>query len=149
MQNFEIKDASSIDIVEISKNIAKEKGISPEEVIEAMEFAIAKAGRTKYGLEQDIRAKVNRDNGKIGLFRYLEVVEEIDELPLEERVNKNKLKSLEEKDKNLKVGEYLIEELPPLDFGRIAVQTAKQVIYSRVKEAEKIMQYNEFKRQSW
>ncbi len=145
MQNFEIKDASSIDIVEISKNIAKEKGISPEEVIEAMEFAIAKAGRTKYGLEQDIRAKVNRDNGKIGLFRYLEVVEEIDELPLEERANKINLKSLEEKDKNLKVGEYLIEELPPLDFGRIAVQTAKQVIYSRVKEAEKIMQYNEFK----
>ena len=79
MQNFEIKDASSIDIVEISKNIAKEKGISPEEVIEATTFAIAKAGRTKYGLEQDIRA-VNRDNGKIGLFRYLEVVEEIDEL---------------------------------------------------------------------
>ena len=145
MQNIEIKDASSIDIVEISKNIAKEKGISPEEVIEAMEFAIAKAGRTKYGLEQDIRAKVNRDNGKIGLFRYLEVVEEIDELPLEERANKINLKSLEEKDKNLKVGEYLIEELPPLDFGRIAVQTAKQVIYSRVKEAEKIMQYNEFK----
>ena len=53
--------------------------------------------------------------------------------------NKINLKSLEEKDKNLKVGEYLIEELPPLDFGRIAVQTAKQVIYSRVKEAEKII----------
>ena len=74
-----MKDSSSIDIVEISKNIAKEKGISPEEVIDSMEFAIAKAGRTKYGLEQDIRAKIDRNNGKIGLFRYLEVVENIDE----------------------------------------------------------------------
>ena len=74
MQNYEVKDSSSIDIVEISKNIAKEKGIAPEEVIDAMEFAIAKAGRTKYGFEQDIRAKIDRDSGKIGLFRYLEVV---------------------------------------------------------------------------
>ena len=77
MQNFDVKDGSSIDIVEISKNIAKEKGISPEEVIDAMEFAIAKAGRTKYGFEQDIRAKIDRNNGKIALFRYLKIVENI------------------------------------------------------------------------
>ncbi len=145
MQNFEIKDSSSIDIVEISKNIAKEKGISSEEVIEAMEFAIAKAGRTKYGFEQDIRAKIDRDTGKIGLYRYLEVVEDIDKLPLEERDNKINISSLDDQNKHLKIGENLVEELPPLDFGRIAVQTAKQVIYQRVKEAEKIMQYNEFK----
>lgn len=95
MQSFDVKDSSSIDIVEISKNIAKEKGISPEEVIDAMEFAIAKAGRTKYGLEQDIRAKIDRKNGKIGLFRYLEVVENIDELPEEERANKINVKTLD------------------------------------------------------
>jgi len=145
LQNYEVKDSSSIDIVEISKNIAKEKGIAPEEVIDAMEFAIAKAGRTKYGFEQDIRAKIDRDSGKIGLFRYLEVVENIDELPEEERQNKIDTKSLGKENKELKTGEYLIEELPPLDFGRIAVQTAKQVIYQRVKEAEKVMQFNEFK----
>ena len=145
MQNYEVKDSSSIDIVEISKNIAKEKGIAPEEVIDAMEFAIAKAGRTKYGFEQDIRAKIDRDSGKIGLFRYLEVVENIDELPEEERQNKIDTKSLGKENKELKIGEHLIEELPPLDFGRIAVQTAKQVIYQRVKEAEKVMQFNEFK----
>ena len=95
MQSFDVKDSSSIDIVEISKNIAKEKGISAEEVIDAMEFAIAKAGRTKYGFEQDIRAKIDRNNGKIGLFRYLEVVEDIDELPQEERANKINIKTLE------------------------------------------------------
>ncbi len=145
MQNYEVKDSSSIDIVEISKNIAKEKGIAPEEVIDAMEFAIAKAGRTKYGFEQDIRAKIDRDSGKIGLYRYLEVVENIGELPEEERQNKIDMKSLGKENKELKIGEYLIEELPPLDFGRIAVQTAKQVIYQRVKEAEKVMQFNEFK----
>jgi len=145
LQNFDVKDSGSIDIVEISKNIAKEKGISSEEVIDAMEFAIAKAGRTKYGFEQDIRAKIDRNNGKIGLFRYLEVVENIDELPEEERTNKINIKTLDKNNKHLKVGEHLVEELPPLDFGRIAVQTAKQVIYQRVKEAEKVMQYNEFK----
>ena len=102
MQNFEIKDSSSIDIVEISKNIAKEKGISSEEVIEAMEFAIAKAGRTKYGFEQDIRAKIDRDTGKIGLYRYLEVVEDIDKLPLEERANKINISSLDDRNKHLK-----------------------------------------------
>ena len=145
MQNFDVKDSSSIDIVEISKNIAKEKGISPEEVIDAMEFAIAKAGRTKYGFEQDIRAKIDRNNGKIGLFRYLEVVEDVDDFPEEERANKINIKTLDKNNKHLQAGEHLVEELPPLDFGRIAVQTAKQVIYQRVKEAEKIMQYNEFK----
>lgn len=145
MQNFDVKDSGSIDIVEISKNIAKEKGISPEEVIDAMEFAIAKAGRTKYGFEQDIRAKIDKNNGKIGLFRYLEVVEDIDEFPEEERANKINIKTLDKNNKHLQAGEHLVEELPPLDFGRIAVQTAKQVIYQRVKEAEKIMQYNEFK----
>ena len=112
MQNYEVKDSSSIDIVEISKNIAKEKGIAPEEVIDAMEFAIAKAGRTKYGFEQDIRAKIDRDSGKIGLFRYLEVVENIDELPEEERQNKIDTKSLGKENKELKIGEHLIEELP-------------------------------------
>ena len=64
---------------------------------------------------------------------------------MEERANKINISSLDDQNKHLKVGENLVEELPPLDFGRIAVQTAKQVIYQRVKEAEKIMQYNEFK----
>ncbi|MBD22732.1 MAG: transcription termination/antitermination protein NusA [Alphaproteobacteria bacterium] len=137
--------SSNFDIIDVAKSIAKEKGITSEEVLEAMETAIAKAGRTKYGYELDIRAQVNRDNGYIGLFRYQEVVTDLESLPSEERVNKINVKDLPKDHKALKVGEFLIDELPPLDFGRIAVQTAKQVIYQKVKEAEKVVQFNEFK----
>jgi N utilization substance protein A len=133
------------EILDVAKNIAKEKGISAEEVLEAMETAIAKAGRTKYGFELDIRANINRDSGFIGLFRYREVVENLDELPSEERLNKINKSDLEKEHSNLAIGEFVIEELPPLDFGRIAVQTAKHVIFQKVKEAERIVQFNEFK----
>ena len=143
MEKNEIKDSLSFDIIDVAKNIAKEKGIDEMEVIEAMEMAIAKAGRTKYGFELDIRAHVDKETGKIGLYRYQEVVEDIEILPSEERINKINISDL--KNKSLKIGEFLREELPPLDFGRIAVQTAKQVIFQKVKEAEKIMQFNEFK----
>ena len=143
MEKNEIKDSLSFDIIDVAKNIAKEKGIDEMEVIEAMEMAIAKAGRTKYGFELDIRAHVDRETGKIGLFRYQEVVENLEILPSEDRINKINISDL--KNKSLKIGEFLREELPPLDFGRIAVQTAKQVIFQKVKEAEKIMQFNEFK----
>ena len=143
MEKNEIKDSLSFDIIDVAKNIAKEKGIDEMEVIEAMEMAIAKAGRTKYGFELDIRAHVDKQTGKIGLFRYQEVVEDVKMLPSEERINKINMSDL--KNKSLKIGEFLKEELPPLDFGRIAVQTAKQVIFQKVKEAEKIMQFNEFK----
>ena len=70
MDKDEIRDSMSLDIIEVAKNIAKEKGIEETEVIDAMEMAIAKAGRTKYGLELDIRAHVNKNTGRIGLFRY-------------------------------------------------------------------------------
>ena len=143
MEKNELKDSLSFDIIDVAKNIAKEKGIDETEVIEAMEMAIAKAGRTKYGFELDIRAHVDKETGKIGLYRYQEIVEDIEILPSEERINKINMSDL--KNKSLKIGEFLREELPPLDFGRIAVQTAKQVIFQKVKEAEKIMQFNEFK----
>jgi N utilization substance protein A len=144
LENNEVRETHSFDLIDVAKNIAKEKGISSEEVITAMEVAIAKAGRTKYGYELDIRAEVDKNTGRIGLFRYQEVVKNIEEFPLEERTNKINQNDLPPKSK-LNVGEFLIEELPPLDFGRIAVQTAKQVIFQKVKEAERIMQFNEFK----
>ncbi len=144
MENTEIRDQQSLDLIDVAKNIAKEKGISSEEVLEAMESAIAKAGRTKYGYELDIRAQVDKKTGKIGLFRYQEVVKDIEEFPEEERTNKINSNELP-KEIKLGIGEFLIEELPPLDFGRIAVQTAKQVIFQKVKEAERVMQFNEFK----
>ncbi len=145
MEKDEIKDSQTFDIIDVAKNIAKEKGIDELEVIDAMELAIAKAGRTKYGLELDIRAHVDKETGRIGLFRYQEIVENIENLPEEERINKINHSNLNKEYESLKVGEFIKEELPPLNFGRIAVQTAKQVIFQKVKEAEKIMQFNEFK----
>ena len=110
-----------------------------------MESAIAKAGRTKYGFDLDIRAHVDKKTGRIGLFRYQEVVKDLEILPMEERINKVDKSGLSKDNKSLDIGDFVKEELPPLDFGRIAVQTAKQVIFQKVKEAEKIMQFNEFK----
>jgi len=145
LENKETIISQNFDILDVAKTIAKEKGITSEEVLEAMEMAIAKAGRTKYGYELDIRAHVNRDNGYIGLFRYQEVVDNVESLPEEERVNKINKSNLSKDNSQLKTGEFLVDELPPLNFGRIAVQTAKQVIYQKVKEAEKVVQFNEFK----
>ena len=81
MERDEFKDTQTFDIIDVAKNIAKEKGIDELEVIDAMELAIAKAGRTKYGFELDIRAHVDKKTGRIGLFRYQEVVD-IESCPL-------------------------------------------------------------------
>ena len=91
-QPNEDKDFFPVDLIEISKNLAKEKGIDSEEILLAMETAIAKAGRTKYGQEFDIRAQVDRQSGKIGLYRYMEIVDSLEEQPEEERINKIDLK---------------------------------------------------------
>ncbi len=139
------KDLFPIDLLEISRNLAKEKGIDSEEVLEAMETAIAKAGRSKYGQEFDIRAHVDRDSGTIGLYRYLEIIESFEGQPDEERINKIEIKDAKKKDDKFKVGDFMTEQLPQIDFGRIAVQTAKQVIVQKVKEAERAMQFSQFK----
>ncbi|MDP7468361.1 MAG: transcription termination factor NusA [Alphaproteobacteria bacterium] len=128
------------DLIQVADAVAREKGIEREEVIEAMEMAIQKAGRSKYGHEFDIRAEVDRDTGEIQLARYIEVVDEVEneatQLTLEEA---KKTKS------DAQVGEFLVDPLPPMDFGRIAAQTAKQVIVQRVREAERARQYTEYK----
>ena len=139
------EDLFPVDLLEIAKNIAKEKGIDSEEVLSAMENAIAKAGRTKYGQEFDIRAHVDRKSGKIGLFRYLEVVESLDSQPDEGKVNKIQINEAKKKNSDVKIGEHIVDQLPQIDFGRIAVQTAKQVIVQKVKEAERSMQFELFK----
>ena len=144
-QPNEDKDLFPIDLIEISKNLAKEKGIDSEEILLAMETAIAKAGRTKYGQEFDIRAHVDRTSGKIGLYRYMEIVDSLEKQPEEERINKIDLKKALLKKPEAKIGEFIIDQLPQIDFGRIAVQTAKQVIFQKVKEAERSVQFQNFK----
>ncbi len=145
MEKNDVLVGKNLEILDVAKTIAKEKGISSEEVLDAMEVAIAKAGRTKYGYELDIRAQIDKESGYIGLYRYREIVDSLESIPSEESINKVSHSELPKDKSHLKTGEFLVDELPPLDFGRIAVQTAKHVIFQKVKEAERVVQFNEFK----
>ena len=133
-----------MEMLQVADAVAREKGIDREIVLGAMEEAIQKAGRSKYGHDHDIRATIDRKNGAIEMKRYREVVEKIDEEE-EEEVRLLTLEQAQREKKDAKVGDFLIDDLPPLDFGRIAAQTAKQVIVQKVREAERARQYLEFK----
>ncbi|HPD83195.1 MAG: transcription termination factor NusA [Alphaproteobacteria bacterium] len=133
-----------MEMLQVADAVAREKNIDREIVLEAMEEAIQKAGRSKYGHDHDIRASIDRKNGNIALKRYREVVEKIEEGE-EEEIRLITLEQAQREKKDAKVGDFLIDELPPLDFGRIAAQTAKQVIVQKVREAERARQYIEFK----
>ncbi|MDA0656481.1 MAG: transcription termination factor NusA [Proteobacteria bacterium] len=128
------------ELLNVADAVAREKGIERDEVLEAMEQAIQKAGRSKYGLENDIRAKIDRSSGEIRLARYVEVAAEV-----ENDATQTTLEEAQRREPSIQVGEFLIDPLPPIDFGRIAAQTAKQVIVQRVREAEREKQYEEFK----
>ncbi len=124
----------------VADAVSREKGIEREEVLEAMEQAIQKAGRAKYGHEKDIRATIDRKTGDVRLSRWTEVVDEV-----ENEDTQIALSIARKFRPEIQAGEYLIDPLPPIDFGRIAAQTAKQVIVQRVREYERRRQYNEFK----
>ncbi|MBY0272758.1 MAG: transcription termination factor NusA [Alphaproteobacteria bacterium] len=124
----------------VAETVAREKSIEKDQVLEAMEQAIQKAGRSKYGYEHDIRAKIDRKTGEITLVRCQEVVEE-----LENPATQLTLEEAQAIDPNLKVGDVITEPLPPIDFGRVAAQTAKQVIFQKVRDAERHRQYEEYK----
>ena len=128
------------ELVMVAETVAREKGIEREEVFDAMEQAIQKAGRSKYGHEHDIRAQIDRKSGEIKLARYLEVAEEI-----ENELTQVTLDAAQLRKPDAVVGEFLVDPLPPIDFGRIATQTAKQVIVQKVREAERARQFLEFK----
>ncbi len=132
-----------MELLQVAENVAREKNIDPEIVISAMEEAIQKAGRSKYGHDQDIRAEINRGNGIIELKRYREVLD--NEAEIENEVAQLTIDQAKRIKPDAAVGEFLIDDLPPLDFGRIAAQTAKQVLTQKVREAERARQYEEFK----
>ena len=132
-----------MELLQVADMVAREKNIDREIVLSAMEEAIQKAGRSKYGHDQDIRAAIDRDSGGIELKRYREVVANDDEI--ENEVAQLKLDQAVKIKPDAEPGEFLIDDLPPLDFGRIAAQTAKQVIMQKVREAERARQYEEFK----
>ena len=128
------------ELLQVADAVARDKGIDRDEVLEAMEQAIQKAGRSKYGHEHDIRAHVDRKTGEIILARYLEVVEVV-----ENETTQLTLDKARKKKADAQVGEFLVDPLPPIDFGRIAAQTAKQVIVQKVRDAERQRQFNEYK----
>jgi N utilization substance protein A len=129
-----------IEVLAVADAVAREKGIERDTVLDAMEQAIQHAGKRKYGHEHDIRAEIDRKSGEIHLFRYLEVVEAVENPSTQIAVEDARLRN-----PAAQAGDFLSEELPPIDFGRIAAQTAKQVIVQKVREAERKRQYEEYK----
>jgi transcription termination/antitermination protein NusA len=128
------------ELLQVADTVARDKGIDKDEVLEAMEQAIQKAGRSKYGQEYDIRAEIDRRTGEIRLLRFREVVETV-----ENEATHIPLAAAKRLNTEAEIGDFITDPLPPIDFGRIAAQTAKQVIVQKVRDAERQRQFNEFK----
>jgi N utilization substance protein A len=134
--------ANRLEILQIAKAVAEEKSIDQRIVIEAMQEAIEKAAKAKYGQEHDIRARIDAATGEQTLWRVQTVVADAE---LEDEAKQLRLSEARKIDATLNIGSELKEELPPFDFGRVAAQTAKQVITQKVRDAERERQYNEYK----
>ncbi len=132
--------ANRLELLQIADAVAREKLIDRELVIEAMEDSLGKAARSRYGAEYDIRAFIDRKSGEIQMSRAMEVVEEV-----ENHFTEISLAEAQLKNPAAEVGAFITDPLPPMDFGRVAAQTAKQVIVQKVREAERERQYEEFK----
>ncbi|KAA5601894.1 transcription termination factor NusA [Blastochloris sulfoviridis] len=132
--------ANRLELLQIADAVAREKVIDRSIVIAAMEDAIQKAARSRYGSETEVRAEINPKTGELRLSRLLLVVDQVEndatQIAVEEARRKNPA---------AQVGDYIAETLPPLEYGRIAAQSAKQVIVQKVREAERDRQYQEFK----
>ena len=132
--------ANRLELLQIADAVAREKTIEREIVIEAMEEAIEKAARSRYGSETDVKAEINPKTGELRLSRLLHVVEEV-----EHPATEIELADAQERNPAAQLGDKIADPLPPIDFGRIAAQSAKQVIVQKVREAERERQYEEFK----
>jgi transcription termination/antitermination protein NusA len=135
-----VTSANRLELLQIADAVAREKMIDPALVIEAMEDSLGKAARSRYGAEYDIRAKIDRKSGELFMTRYRHVVEEV-----ENHFTELTLDDARAIKPDADLGDYLTDPLPPMDFGRIAAQSAKQVIMQKVREAERLRQYEEFK----
>ena len=132
--------ADKLELLRIAEAVALEKSIDKELIINSMETGIAKAAKSKFGNENEIQVNINRDNGDIEIFRKLLIVEKP-----ENNNTEISLEGAKALNKEKKLGEEILQPLPTFDFGRIAAQTAKQVISFSVREAEKERQFNDFK----
>jgi N utilization substance protein A len=128
------------ELLQVAEVVAREKGIDREEVLLAMEQAILKAAKAKYGHENDIRVFINRSTGDVSIVRCLTVVEKVEnpetEIWIDDVIDDNP---------TIKPGAIITEPLPPIEFGRVAAQSARQVIFQKVRDAERSRQYEEFK----
>ncbi|QKV19538.1 transcription termination factor NusA [Oricola thermophila] len=132
--------ANRLELLQIADAVAREKMIDKDIVISAMADAIQKAAKSRYGQETNIRADINTKTGEIKLQRLLEVSETV-----EDPATQISIEQARGRNPEAQPGDFIAEQLPPLDFGRIAAQSAKQVIVQKVREAERDNQYEEFK----
>ena len=136
------KRADKLELLRIAEAVALEKSIDKELIISSMEIGIAKAAKSKFGQENEIKVLIDRDNGNIEIFRKLIIAENPEnsntEIKLEDAINLN------DSNKGKSIGDEILQPLPSFDFGRIAAQIAKQVISSNVRDAERDRQFNEF-----
>jgi len=132
--------ANKLELLQIADAVAREKSIDRSIVIAAMEDAIAKAARARYGSETDVHAEIDAKKGELRLSRHMLVVETV-----ENASNQISLKDAQRANPTAQIGDTIADTLPPLEYGRIAAQSAKQVIVQKVREAERDRQYQEFK----
>ena len=135
--------ANRLELLQIADAVAREKSIEKEIVIEAIEEAITKGARSRYGAEHDIRAKINPNTGELALTRYVTVVE--DDAETEGLLGVLRLSDALRRDRDAVVGKIYEETLPPFEFGRVQTQMARQVVTQKVREAERERQYEDFK----
>jgi len=132
--------ANRLELLQIAEAVAREKSIDKVIVLDAMQDAIAKAARSRYGAETDIHADINPRTGELRLSRHLLVVDSI-----ENPSSQISIEDAKKRNPAAEVGDTIADALPPLDYGRIAAQSAKQVIVQKVREAERDRQYNDYK----
>ncbi|MCW2388749.1 N utilization substance protein A [Sphingobium sp. B11D3B] len=132
--------ANKAELIAIANSVASEKMIDKAIVIEAMEDAIQRSARARYGAENDIRAKLDPETGDLRLWRVVEVVEVV-----EDYFKQVDLKAAQKLQKDAVIGDFIVDPLPPVDLGRIDAQSAKQVIFQKVRDAERERQFEEFK----
>ncbi len=132
--------ANRLELLQIADAVAREKQIDREIVLQAMEDAIQRAARSRYGSETEVRAEINRRTGEIRLSRLLLVMEQIENDSIHVS-----LPDARKKNPAAQIGDYIAETLPPFDFGRIAAQSSKQVLVQEIRSAERDRQYDEFK----
>ncbi|MBY0299956.1 MAG: transcription termination/antitermination protein NusA, partial [Methylobacterium sp.] len=135
-----VVSANRLELLQIADAVAREKVIDRSIVIGAMEEAIAKAARSRYGAETDVHAEIDPRTGALRLSRHLLVVDQV-----ENDAREIDLETARRHNPAAQVGDVIADTLPPFDFGRVAAQSAKQVIVQKVRDAERDRQYEEYK----